>query len=170
MTVACEADPDASRLTRDRPEADLRHTKTPHSAALAAPVAILAAAIAVLVAEAGELRGREAEHARVQRGALARARQPALGTEVAHLGEGGERQQGAPHRGLQRADRGRRQRAWAGLGIGLGLGLGTGLELGLGLGSVGLGLGLGLRLEPAAARRRARRGARRRARHAWVRG
>ena len=78
-------------------------------AAVAAPVAILAAAVAVLVAEAGELRGREAEHARVQRGALARALQPALGTEVAHLGEGGERQQGAPHRGLQRADRGRRE-------------------------------------------------------------
>ena len=31
VPVACEADPDASRLTHDRPQADLRHTKTPHS-------------------------------------------------------------------------------------------------------------------------------------------
>ena len=77
------------------------------------PLAALAAPVAVLVTETREFRWREAEHARVQRRAIAAAGQPALSAEALHVGEAGQRQQAAPHRGLQRAYGGRRERAGA---------------------------------------------------------
>ena len=91
---------------RKRPKVCCRHTpfgivrKASANFQMPAPLtAALAAPVAVLVAETREFRWREAEHARVQRRAIAAAGQPALSAEALHVGEAGQRQQAAPHRG-----------------------------------------------------------------------
>lgn len=79
----------------------------------------LAAAVAVLVTEARELRWCEAEHARVQRCAVkleietSPAAKPTLRAQAAHIGQGRQRCQPAAHRRLQRGDGSRRQRTGA---------------------------------------------------------